>query len=324
MAIDFNKNLHLWFYIKGYYRYFMPKRFYQSRLDYTINKYLSAHPDEVEYINDRVNYYCKLSSPTPLSNKAIELKNFKKPNRRKVRPARSTYFFDTYEYTRFFPDDKKIIPLYGDINYVPQFPSITKSRPIDGNNANSVILNLDKVRHFIFLKDSITYEDKIDKLIGYMTIEKPHRALFMTKHFSNPMCILGQINKDEIYRPEWLKPKITIAEHLKYKFILSIEGADVASNLKWIMSSNSIPVMPKLKYETWAMEGRLIPNYNYICIKSDYSDLNERLQYYIDHPNEAKAIIEHNHQFIAQFQNKERERVISLLVLKRYFLMTNQ
>ena len=71
------------------------------------------------------------------------------------------------------------------------------------------------------------------------------------------------------------------------------------------------------------MEGKLIPNYHYIEVKEDFSDLEERLQYYIDHPDEAEAIIQHAHEWIDQFRDKEREKLISLLVLKRYFEITN-
>lgn len=324
MAIDFNKNMRLWFYMKGYYRYFMPKCLCQSRLESIIDNYLKKHPDEVEYINDRVNYYCKLFNETPLSDDAIELAHFKKTSKLNAKKTGSTYFFDTYEYTRFFSDDKRILTLYGDITHVPDYPSITKSRPIAGDNANSVLLNLDKVRHFVFLNDSIPYEDKENRMIGYMVLAQEHRINFMQKYFGNHFCELGQVNKNGHFCKDWIKPKITIAQHLKYKFILSLEGHDVATNLKWIMSSNSIPVTPELVYETWFMEGRLKPDYNYIRIAKDYSDLEERLQYYIDHPEEAKAIIAHNHEYVAQFKNKERERVISLLVLKKYFEKTAQ
>jgi len=72
---------------------------------------------------------------------------------------------------------------------------------------------------------------------------------------------------------------MTIDEQLEYKFILSLEGNDVATNLKWIMSSNSLAFMPRPKYETWFMEGNLVPNHHYILIKDDYSDLEERLKY---------------------------------------------
>jgi hypothetical protein len=104
---------------------------------------------------------------------------------------------------------------------------------------------------------------------------------------------------------------------------MSLEGNDVASNLKWVMSSNSIAVMPRPTCESWFMEGKLIPNYHYIEIKSDYSDLKERLAYYIVHPEEAEAIIRHAHEYVDQFRDRKREHLISYLVLKKYFDITN-
>jgi spore maturation protein CgeB len=90
------------------------------------------------------------------------------------------------------------------------------------------------------------------------------------------------------------------------------------------MSSNSIAVTPRLTQETWFMEGTLKPNYHYIEVNDDFSDLEERLNYYIGHPDEAEAIIRHAHDYVAQFQDKEREMLIALVVLKKYFDFTNQ
>ena len=72
------------------------------------------------------------------------------------------------------------------------------------------------------------------------------------------------------------------------------------------------------------MEASLIPDYHYVAIKPDYSDLEERLQYYIDHPDEAEAIVRHAHEYIAQFMDRRREKLISLLVLEKYFRNTRQ
>ena len=44
-----------------------------------------------------------------------------------------------------------------------------------------------------------------------------------------------------------------IYKQLNYKFIFCIEGADTATNIKWVMSSNSL-CYAKAKYETWFME----------------------------------------------------------------------
>ena len=71
------------------------------------------------------------------------------------------------------------------------------------------------------------------------------------------------------------------------------------------------------------MEGKLIPDYHYIEIKEDYSDLIEKVNYYIKHENEALEIIKHAHEYVAQFRNKKREKLISLFVMEKYFEKTN-
>jgi hypothetical protein len=98
----------------------------------------------------------------------------------------------------------------------------------------------------------------------------------------------------------------------------------VATNLKWVMSSNSLAVMPKPKFETWFMEGTLIPNKHYVEIKDDYSDLEERLNYYMSHPQASLQIIQNAHEYIIQFNDKKQEDLISLLVLEKYFYKTGQ
>ena len=72
------------------------------------------------------------------------------------------------------------------------------------------------------------------------------------------------------------------------------------------------------------MEGTIIPDYHYIEIKPDFSNLEERVNYYINHIDEALKIIDHAHEYVAQFKNREREALISLLVLDKYFRVTGQ
>jgi spore maturation protein CgeB len=90
------------------------------------------------------------------------------------------------------------------------------------------------------------------------------------------------------------------------------------------MSSNSIAVTPRLTCETWFMEGTLIPNYHFIEVRPDFSDLEECLRYYMDHPDEAEAIIRHAHEYVEKFKDKKCEKLVSLLVLKKYFDFTNK
>lgn len=313
------KNIKLVYYLKNLWRYVVPKWTFRARLTQTLAS-LDRRPDK-GYILDRVDYYNKLR---PLAQLPDGLRPLGE-HRLKGGEMKSVYFFDTYEFTRWFNDDLQWDYLQGDITAVPEKPCVVKSRPIAGNNQNSVLLNLDKVRHFVFLKDEIPFRQKQDKAIFQLEIKhKLKRERFMKLHFGSKLCDAGIIAPLPEYPKEWTKPKISLYDHLVYKFVLAIEGNDVATNLKWIMSSNSVAVMPRPTYETWFMEGRLIPNYHYIEIRQDYSDMEERLQYYIDHPEEAEAIIDHAHEYIRQFWNPRREKLISLLVLDKYFRQTGQ
>ncbi|SDZ95684.1 Glycosyl transferase family 90 [Arachidicoccus rhizosphaerae] len=315
-----NKPSRLVYYLKGIIRYNIGGSFHQKKLQKKLAT-LEDHP-EADYILQRVNYYNKLSfvneDGLPPELKPLKEHRFK-------RALKSVYFFDTYEYTRWFSGALKWRYLQGDVTKVPVIASIVKSRPVTGDNQQSVILNLDKIRHFVFLKDAIPFKDKMNKAIFRLAIAgKPHRYDFMRMYFGSPLCDAGTISKNADIPPLWIKPKISLYEHLQYKFILAIEGNDVATNLKWTMSTNSIAVMPRPTYETWFMEGRLIADYHYSEIKSDFSDLEERLQYYIDHPTEAEAIIQHAHQYIEQFKNRKTEDLIALSVLQKCFVRTGQ
>ncbi|MDR2341593.1 MAG: lipopolysaccharide core biosynthesis protein LpsA [Campylobacteraceae bacterium] len=263
----------------------------------------------------RVNYYNKLDKGFHYNNSMIKIKDFKL--RPKLKPH--VYFLDIYEYIHYFPANNHFSFVFGDVTDIPKIPSIVKSRPIEGDNQNSILLNLDKVRHFLFVKDKKRFEEKSNKLLGRLAVFQSHRIRFWEMYFGHPMCDLGQTNKRHTEHPEWTTRYMTIGEHFNFKFILCLEGNDVATNLKWVMSSNSIAVMPKPTYETWFMEGTLIGDYHYIEIKKDYSDLEEKLTYYIKHTDEALEIIENAHKFVEQFWDKKREKLISLLVLQKYF-----
>ncbi|MDE6135227.1 MAG: lipopolysaccharide biosynthesis protein, partial [Muribaculaceae bacterium] len=168
-----------------------------------------------------------------------------------------------------------------------------------------------------------TFTEKQDRVVFRGKVySKQQRVDFMNRFFGNPMFDAGDVGRDA--RPEWTREKLTIAEHLDFKFIMAIEGNDVASNLKWIMSSNSIAVMPRPTYETWFMEGTLIPDVHYIEVKPDFSDLVERVEYYMAHPDAAQKIIDNANRYAAQFTDKKREKLISLAVLDKYFRCTGQ
>lgn len=308
------KNIKIFYYLKGVLRELIPKSFYRSLLK---SKLSEISQNDLNYLSKRLNYYNKLSGSNTISNKALEISTFTTPDKGTV------YYYDFIEYGRFFNRNLRFNLLVGDVTHVPADATITKSRPINGNNQNSVLLNLNKVRHFTFVKYDIPYTSKKNMLAWRGNSFQKHREKFLEMYFNHPLCDIGKVNGDK-NDDTWLKEKNSINKQLENKFILCIEGFDVASNLKWVMSSNSLAVMPQPIYETWFMEGTLIPDFHYIAIKDDYSDLEEKLTYYLKHPEKAQQISKNANEYVKQFKNKKREDLLSLLVLEKYFVKTGQ
>ncbi len=310
-----HKNNKFYYYVLNYLRQLKPSIYYQKKLE---KKLMELDDFDMEKILSRVNYYNKLDDVKTLSN-TVSLADLK------IEKGSKAYFFDLYEYGRFFHKNLKGHFLFGDITHIPNDPSLVKSRPISDKNENSILLKWNKVRHFTYVKIDKDYLTKKNLMVwrGKVRLLQSHRIRFLTMYYKHPMCNIARVNKNEL-STEWLGGRMTIDEQLDYKFILSLEGNDVASNLKWVMSSNSVAVMPKPKFETWFMEGLLIPNYHYILIKDDYSDVEEQLNYYIENPQKAKEIIKNANKYVEQFKDKSSEDLISLIVLKKYFEKTNQ
>jgi len=312
LRIDFNKNTKLKYYLINIAKLSLPDALYRVRLNSKLNNI-----DDSKYVDQRVNYYNKCNESFNMSGDAVTIKEFKKEKKK-------TYFFDLMEYLRYFKQTFKIYYLFGDIITVPDSPCILKSRPITGDNQNAVIMKLNKIRHFIFVDDKVSFKSKNDMLVWRGKAYKDHRITFLKQFHENPLCNVGQTNTKYDMTVPWQKPKMSLAKQLQYKFILCIEGNDVASNLKWVMSSNSIAFMVKPTYETWFMEGTLVPNHHYVLLKDDYSDLEEKIEYYSTHIDEALTIVKNANDYVTQFKDKKREDLISLLVLKKYFEKSGQ
>jgi hypothetical protein len=322
----------------------LPDNLWQNKLKSTLD---NAEKYDIDYIFDRVNYYNKL-------NRFFNIASEVERSRRKMRGAitsgsgepvefiisthkktskisdfnikdakHNTYFYDLREYLRYFNSNFILSYLFFDVNFLIDTPTIVKSRPISDDNQNSVIINLNKIRHFNFVHDKLEFKDKKNILVWRGAAYRKNRKEVVKKFYGHGLCDIGQTNKPKEDVP-WQKDYMGIYEQLKNKFILCIEGNDVATNLKWTMSSNSVCMMVKPKFETWFMEGNLIPSYHYVQLKDDYSDLKEKLNYYSKNVSESLKIIKNANDYIEQFKNKKREDIISLLVLKKYFDKSKQ
>lgn len=230
----------------------------------------------------------------------------------------SRYYYDFMETRRYFDPSLRCRVLFGDITHVPDQPTFLKSRPIEGDNRNSVLLKLDRLRHFQIYKDPYTFEEKLPLAVWRGNIQAlPWRQRLVERHYSSPRCDIGPA--PVAYDRFAAKPYLSPVDQMAFRYILSIEGQDVATNLKWVMASNSLCMMPRPRFETWFMEGRLTAGTHYVELRADYEDLEEKIDYYEKHADEALAIISNANAHVRQFSDKRREKLIQLLVMSKYF-----
>lgn len=299
--------------LKGIGVRIIPRFFFQNRLKYIFKEILNYDDKTLIELKNRVNYYNKI-------NKNFNIHNSKhKESIHKFPKNHTSYAFDSYKISKYFNNDYLWIKAYGDINTNLIEPSICKSRLIDINNHNNIILKLDSNRHFAFVKDRLDFENKKNIAIYRGAIYQTHRINFINAYFDKNFIDIGHTGTG---LKHFKKNKLSKQKQMEYKFIISLEGNDVASNLKWAMNSNSLVFAPKMHCETWFMEANLRDKEHFV--ECDNTNLQELIEYYNTHTKEAKDIINNAHKYVKPFLDKKKEFHISILVLAKYFYYSNQ
>jgi hypothetical protein len=269
---------------------------------------------DTAYLSQRVGYYNKLSYALEAQEYSTKIAS--------IPIGASMYYFDMKEHARYFPRHLQLNHIFGDVTYIPDRPSFVKSRPICGDNRNSILLNLVKLRHFNFLNDQMNFRDKKPMAVWRGGGHNTKRAALVQRYFDHPLCDVGV----SLGQPTGAtsKPFLSAAEQMLFRYVISVEGVDVATNLKWILASNSLCLMPAPSYETWFMEGRLEAGKHYVLLRDDFENLEEKILHYEGNIGEAEEIIRNANSFAAQFRDATRERLVSLFVMYKYFVATGQ
>ncbi|GAB5469499.1 MAG: glycosyl transferase family 90 [Rhodospirillales bacterium] len=262
---------------------------------------------------ERIAYYNKLNSIDPrvltVSTHSVSRKM-------------SRYYYDFMAAAKGFGKHKRLNYLFGDVVEVPDRPTFVRSRPIHGENANSVLLKLDRLRHFRFPPDPQSFHEKRSAPVWRGAASNPTRRALLRAFGRCKSYDIGHRGSPFEGLPG--KDFLTIADQRRYRYIISIEGNDVATNLKWILASNSLCFATPLRFETWFMEGRLRPGVHFVELRPDFSDLEEKVRYYNENPSEAVEIIAAAHDFIAQFFDRRAESAAMMLVFQKYFEISGQ
>ena len=239
--------------------------------------------------------------------------------------------------------NKKLIHNYfilfvGDIYRIEKIIGLTKTR--NNKDKHLVLLRcLNYNRHwnlFYNLRDKkLRIEDFNKKkpiliwrgtTTGLKNIRKD-RLVIMEKYFNQyPNIDVGYTHICENDLNKVLKERLkkyilgykSIDEFLDYKYILSLEGNDKDSGLNWKLASNSLVFMARPTIDSWLMESTLIPNYHYIVLKDDYSDVLEKIDWCNQNPTKCIEIIKNANNYMSQFKNKNYEDLLEKNILFLY------
>ncbi len=122
-------------------------------------------------------------------------------------------------------------------------------------------------------------------------------ALMSTKNFTR-----------EYVKKHYVREKQSLLEMSRYKYLLSVEGNDVATGLKWMLYSNSVVLMSRPTVATWAMEDLLVPYVHYIPLANDYSNLLEMVKWAEGHDEECQEISKRATEFIEHLWISEQAK----------------
>ena len=78
-------------------------------------------------------------------------------------------------------------------------------------------------------------------------------------------------------------------------------------------------MMTKPRPNSWLMENKLIPNYHYILLNDDFSDLQEKYEWCEKNQDKCKEIIKNAKDYMTQFFNVKREKKLEKDILDIYF-----
>jgi hypothetical protein len=286
----------------------LPYQLYEKRLKQLYHQLEEQGLEDS--IIDRVNFYNKLPSSTICEDGILA---------RDIPLEATYYYYDLKEFLNYFRRDIRLHYKFGDLNHLLERPSFCKARPIRSDNFNSILCKLDKFRHFRWAIDLLRFDEKRKACVWRGGLHNKTRRLLVEQYSHNQRHNIGYVTSspqvDDLKPKEWL----SIGEQFAYRYIISIEGNDVATNLKSVLATQSVCFMPKPKIESWFMESRLQPGVHYVEIRDDFSDLNEKADYYDRHEQEALSIVKAANSHVEQFKNQQTERRISILVMQKYF-----
>jgi hypothetical protein len=152
------------------------------------------------------------------------------------------------------------------------------------------------------------------------------RCQFVLDHARSSLIDCGltshRLGSDVIHGTNIQRKRESMSFIQKYKVLVSLEGNDVASGLKWSLQSESVVLMPPPTQTSWAMEELLEPWVHYIPMFPNGSNAEKMVQWALNHDQEARKIAERATLFIYDLlyhsDAMTNERQVKQEIVRRY------
>ncbi|MEM8552512.1 MAG: glycosyl transferase family 90 [Pseudomonadota bacterium] len=156
-------------------------------------------------------------------------------------------------------------------------------------------------RYFVMAAQRAIDDPRID--IGYSSLAQMHVV---------PPHLKAQVSAA-------IRAKLSWDEMLNARFLLVLEGNDVATALPWVLHANSCPIMPTPLFESWFCESALRRNVHYAPVSPDLSDLQPVFDACVCERRASARIAANGRQFIQAFLDDDAEHALALEVAKTVF-----
>jgi len=226
--------------------------------------------------------------------------------------------------------------------------SIARSPALADGTYLPIIWKLNTKRHYNPIKKILRYdirwEKKIDKAFwrGGLTNGSPFRNLDRSNYdncllvprcnlvlkYQDSLLVDAGVTKfykdhpNSVNGTNLLKETAHYKKMLTYKALISIEGNDVSTSLKWMLFSRSVVLMPQPTKTSYAMEELLKPWVHFIPINSNLTNLEERVQWIKHNDKEAQKIAERGtifmHDLLFHGSSSVDNKLIELGIIERY------
>lgn len=289
--------------------------------DERVEFYIGKHLFESSYVSNDIKSQCELITNTNEDTLSKNIREF--------------YFIPLKKLLSKTKNNDKLCRFFlGDIRHCENIVTFLKNRFTDCEDGVLLrCLNFERHWEYFYNKPiDIPFEDKENTIFwrgaptGFPD-RKGNRFDLVTNWYNkndkiNVAFVITEMVLKNVESTKWIqydKPVCDYSHFLKHKYILSLEGNDKDSGLNWKLNSNSLILMPKPGVTSWLMETTLIPNYHYVLIQDDFSDLEEKLIWCNTNQEKCKEIIGNANEFMAQFSNNDMEEKLEEAVILKYF-----